>query len=63
VCVCVCVRLCARAKPYPLTEEVRKKIFGSPDDPVFLDPFLSDGDSVYSLKTTLKSGGLPGKCV
>jgi len=32
----------------PLTEEVRLKIFGSPDNPVFLDSLLSDGDSVYS---------------
>jgi len=33
---------------YPLTEEIRLKIFGSPDMPVFPATLLSDGDSVYS---------------
>ena len=31
----------------PLPEEVRLKIFGSPDYPVFLDSLSSDEDSVY----------------
>ena len=35
---------------YPLTEEIRLKIFGSPDMPVFPATLLSDGDSVYSRK-------------
>ena len=35
---------------YPLTEEIRLKIFGSPDMPVFPATLLSDGHSVYSRK-------------
>jgi len=43
----------------PLTEEIRLKIFGSPDYPVFLDSLLSDGDSVYSSQTLFEILGTP----
>ena len=39
---------------YPPTEEIRPQIFGSLDYPVCLDSILSDGDSVYLIKTCLK---------
>ena len=47
--------------PFPLTEEIRLKIFGSPDLPDFRVYLLSDGDSVYSHRNSfdLKFWGLP----
>jgi len=45
----------------PLTEEIRRKIFASPDHPVFLDSVLSDGDSEYSHETLLEILGTPEK--
>ena len=45
----------------PLTEEIKLKIFGSPDYPVFLDSLLSYGDSVYSHGTLLEILGTPEK--
>ena len=47
----------------PLTEESRLRIFGSPDHPVFLDSFFSDGHSVYSHKNEFESCGFPRKRV
>ena len=43
----------------PLMEEIRLKIFGSPDYPIFLDSPLSDGDSVYSTETLFEISGTP----
>jgi len=40
-------------------EEIRLKIFGSPDYPIFLDSPSSDGDSVYSTETLFEISGTP----
>jgi len=43
----------------PLTEEIRLKIFGFPDLPVFLIDLLSAGGSVYSCEILFKILGTP----
>jgi len=45
----------------PLTEEIRLRIFGSPDYPVFLDIHLSDGESVYTRENPFAVLGTPKK--
>jgi len=45
--------------PYPLTEEIRLKIFGSPDLSVFLKDLLSDGDSLYPRDNLFEVLGTP----
>jgi len=45
----------------PLTGEIRLKIFGTPDMPVFPATLLSDGDSVYSRENLLEIVGTPEK--
>ena len=45
----------------PLMDEIRLKIFRSPDYPVVLDSLLSDGDSVYSTEHLFKFLGTPEK--
>jgi len=47
--------------PLPVTEEIRLKMFGSPDFPVVLDSLLNDGDSVYSSENLLEILGTPEK--
>jgi len=46
---------------HPLKEEIKFKIFGSSDYPVFLDSLLGDGDSVYSHEILCEILGTPGK--
>jgi len=45
----------------PLTEEIRLKIFGSPDLSDCRVDLLGDGDSVYSRETLLEILGTPEK--
>jgi len=45
--------------PEPLTEEIRLKIFGSPDLPDFGVDILSDRDSVYSPENLFDILGTP----
>ena len=59
VCVCLCV--CACVPVQPLTEEIRLKIFESPDLSVFLIDLLSHGDSVYSRENLFEILGSPEK--
>jgi len=40
-------------------EEIKLKMIRSPDYLVFLDPFLSDGDSVHSTETLFEILGTP----
>jgi len=46
---------------YPLTEEIRLQMFGSPDLSVFLIDFLSDGDSVFPRENLFEIVGIPMK--
>jgi len=46
-------------EPEPLAEEIRLKIFGSPDLPDFVVDLLSDRDSVYSLENLFDVLGTP----
>jgi len=48
-------------RAWPLLEEIRLKIFGSPDYPDFLDSLLSEGDSVYLKEDLFKVLGTPEK--
>jgi len=45
----------------PLTEEIRLKMFGSPDPSVFLIDLLSARDSVYSRENLYEILGTPVK--
>jgi len=45
----------------PLTEEIRLKIFGSPDLSVFLIDLLTGGDSIYSRENSFEMFGTPVK--
>jgi len=46
---------------WSLTEEIRLKLFGSPDLTVFLLDLLSAGDSVYSRENSLENLRTPVK--
>jgi len=46
---------------WPLTEEIRLKIFGLPDSAVFPPTLLSYGDTVYSRESMFENFGTPEK--
>jgi len=55
------VRICIRMYFYPLTEELRLEIFGSPDLSIFFTDHFSDGDSIYSSEEFVEFLGNPVK--
>jgi len=69
VCVCVCVFVCVSLSVcvcvpvQPHTEEIRLKIFVSPDLSVFLIDLLSTGTPFTHVKICLKFWGLLRKSV
>ena len=67
---CVCIErdigkahlhmhICSYVHMYPLTEDTRLQIFGSPDLSSFPGHSLSDGDSVYSRENLFRILGTP----
>jgi len=58
----VCLNMYVNIHTYmPLTEEIRLKIFGSPDLSVFLIDLLTGGDSIYSRENSFEMFGTPVK--
>jgi len=61
--MCVWERRACKVWKYPLTDEIRIKMFGSSGLEVFQIDLLSDVDSVYSCRTYLQFWGLWWKLV